>query len=950
MSENISLVFLSCLFTLLSISINAQSLKKVSFDINQGISIGSFQHQDGNSTRSKTGLPLFSLLIDGEGVNTLKAVEIKDYGDLSFQLFGKVEASCKPVTDFDPGLKAKVIFHNISNDTVSVANVVPFGESPGHTYITGKGDHWLSRTHLFRPGYAPVNVIVPDNAWPLGYSSFKLNDELGLCALVRRTQSENAQRKRFETLLYPGGTVTYDLYADFYQGPWQEGLRRIFQERHLYQVEDFDNTLFEREDLKWIRDQYVVHLIMSWDRLFYDREKQTYTLGDFIRRGKTLYGGDDVIGIWPTWPALGLDQRNQWDMFRDLPGGMEKLQAVADSCRALGTKFFICYNPWDESTRSEDHLEGMEDLIRKTGADGVVLDTKGESSKELQEAADRVKPGVIMYSEGMAVPQNMQGIVSGRVHNALYYPPMLNLNKFIKPEFAIFRVAELTFDRIRREYALSFFNGYGTELNIFRPGRPEWIEEDYRFLGRTTRILRENSANFNSSHYTPLIETLKDSLYVNFWPAENKSVYTIFSLVPQGFQGPLFPIEMKPGFHYLDAWNHEELKIDTIDGQYYAHVSMDAFNQQWLGTNNEGAVGAVMQLPEILSVDLRGDELSVSAKLGDEIRIWAGIPDYEKTPVTLSVGQHSLRLLDTFGKFEGKFVVQLFKGKELLDERIVKIDPGTARLVSQPEVTTTTKKAPKGMVEVPGGEFVWNVTQGDEFIPYPPHPKNGKPRTVKRFFMDKHPVTNGQFKKFLDATGYLPEDTVNFLKHWKNRQLPPGLEDLPVTYVTYEDALAYAHWADKRLPTEWEWQYAAQTTDQRDWPWVEKADNVNRSTQYVTNTLTVAKIEGLDSIYSDLGDGTLDTVGTYPEGANPHGLQDLVGSVWQMTHDLYDNGSYQFVMLKGGSYYKPEASWWYVQGGPRELHYRQQWLRVSPGFERNATVGFRCVKDATPKR
>ncbi len=43
---------------------------------------------------------------------------------------------------------------------------------------------------------------------------------------------------------------------------------------------------------------------------------------------------------------------------------------------------------------------------------------------------------------GMAVPRDMQGIVAGRVHNALYYCPMLNLNKFIKPEFAIFRVAE----------------------------------------------------------------------------------------------------------------------------------------------------------------------------------------------------------------------------------------------------------------------------------------------------------------------------------------------------------------------------------------------------------------------------------------------------------------------------------------------------------------------------
>ena len=80
-------------------------------------------------------------------------------------------------------------------------------------------------------------------------------------------------------------------------------------------------------------------------------------------------------------------------------------------------------------------------------------------------------------------------------------------------------------------------------------------------------------------------------------------------------------------------------------------------------------------------------------------------------------------------------------------------------------------------------------------------------------------------------------------------------------------------------------------------------------------------------------------------GANPYGLQDLVGSVWQLTNDVYMSGSHRYIMMKGGSYFKPSSSCWYVQGRPRELHYRQFLLRVSQGFERNATVGFRCMKD-----
>ncbi len=118
-----------------------------------------------------------------------------------------------------------------------------------------------------------------------------------------------------------------------------------------------------------------------------------------------LLGPIDIFTIWPTWPRLGLDARNQWDMYRDLPGGLAELRRQVDLTHSLGKKYFISYNPWDESTRHEDHIAGMEAMLRTLDADGVVLDTRGESSREFQAAADRVKPGIIMYSEGMAVPR-----------------------------------------------------------------------------------------------------------------------------------------------------------------------------------------------------------------------------------------------------------------------------------------------------------------------------------------------------------------------------------------------------------------------------------------------------------------------------------------------------------------------------------------------------------------
>jgi gamma-glutamyl hercynylcysteine S-oxide synthase len=844
---------------------------------------------------------------------------------------------------FVSGVKGEVNFTNVSKDTVTLSNVVPFGISDNHVFITGLGDHRLSRTHLFVPGKRPVNVIVPDNAWELGYSSIKLSDSENTFALVRRDLSslKNATRKRFETIINPGGSVSYFFYADYYTGEWQEGLRRAFQERLLYDLNSFNADLYKREDLKWIRKAFVMHLIMAWDKEFYDAETGKFNLSSFVKQGKKLYGGDDVVCIWPTWPTLGVDQRNQFDMYRDLPGGLKAIRSLADTLRKAGTRFFIAYNPWDESTRSEGHLQGLADLIRETSADGVVLDTKGESSKELQEVADQVKSGVIMYSEGMAVPKDMPGIVSGRVHNALYYPPMLNLNKFIRPDFAIFRVAEVYKEPIQREYALAFFNGYGTEINQFAPGHPDDEEKQYEYLGKTSSILRENSESFTEGILTPLIETLHDSIWVNKWQTSAKTIYSIFSLKPEGFKGKLFKIGVNSNQHVVDLWHHKELKVST-DG--YVEVEAHAFDNSFLGTNNEGDVDCIAQLPTLINVKLEGNKLSVYAGQGTAIKIWAGDPSYSKEPLLLPITNQEILLNEKFGRYEGKFVVQLFNQDLLLDEVIFRVTPGTPRLISKKETTPNDSKPAPGMVKVPAGKFLFKTTHGDGFIPYP---AEGLDQTysMNSFYMDKFPVTNIQFKNFIDASLYQPTDLTNFLKHWINGSIPKGQENFPVVYVSYEDAKAYAVWANKRLPTECEWQYAAQTPLLNEWPWKQQTP-VTRKEQFVTETLTVAAIEGIDPKHTNLGDGKPYSVGSYSKGANPIGLQDLVGSVWQLTNDVYESGSYRYIMMKGGSYFKPSSSWWYVQGGPRELHYRQALLRVSESFERNATVGFRCVKDA----
>jgi gamma-glutamyl hercynylcysteine S-oxide synthase len=909
----------------------AQNIRSVELKTKQGLALVSYRRESGEKFSWKKPLPLFTGAVN-EILRSSLNVQARQSGDSitwvsDFGLAGSVKAQPASAR----GWKAIMTFRNISDTVLHLSNIVPLGEGPHNVFIRAAGprtsENRLSRSTLFRPGLGPVGVVLPDNAWEMGYCDVQLGEGRALTAIARRTESSNANVHRFQTDLRPGGWVSYAVYVDEHCGDWRTGLRIFCQERWLYDLDTFDNSLFERKDLAWIRRSYLLLLQFAWDHDYYDAIKGEYRVDQFLASHDSLLGGFEAYMIWPTWPRLGLDQRNQWDMYRDLPGGIGELRRQARTLHARGTKYFIAYNPWDESTRKEDPRGGMEGMLRDLDADGVVLDTWGQSSKEFQAAADRVKPGIILYSEGMAVPADMPGIVAGRVHDALFMPPPLNLNKLIKPEFAIFRVIQLAEGRIHREIAVSLFNGYGLELNIMRPGRPDWMEEEYRYLGKAVKILRENSSLFVSRDWVPLIPTTVDSIWVNKWPGRAKTLYTVCGLRPEGHRGPLFEAPAPKDSHYVSLWHHEEIQPILAGGKTYVPSTVEGFSRSWLGTRREGNVDCIALLPNLMSLALDGDTLSFEGPAGGRIVVWAGIPSYSTRHVEFPSGAGKVSLIEVHGRHEEKVVVQLFQGGELADERVVNIPPATPRLIAQPQRTAAAAEAPPGMVEIPSGDYQYRTTRSflspNEVIPYP----GGSPSracAMRRFFMDVTPVTNAQFAEFLSATRYVPRDTTNFLKHWRARKPPAGFEDHPVVYVDRADAEAYARWAGKRLPSEIEWQYAAQGRDGRKYPW--------------GNTF--------DSTFCNNRSGVTTPVHAYSRGASPFGVLDMVGNVWQMTGDVYDNGSYYFQMIRGGCYYFPASSWWYIQGGPQPVDNPQILLLVSPSLNRCATVGFRCVKDA----
>ena len=110
----------------------------------------------------------------------------------------------------------------------------------------------------------------------------------------------------------------------------------------------------------------------------------------------------DSLVLWHAYPRIGVDDRNQFDFYRDMPGGLNGLRDLSRRCHRRNVKVFIDYNPWDTGTRREpkNDLEMLAELVAAIEADGIFLDTMNQGSGEFRSRLDRTRPGVILEGEG----------------------------------------------------------------------------------------------------------------------------------------------------------------------------------------------------------------------------------------------------------------------------------------------------------------------------------------------------------------------------------------------------------------------------------------------------------------------------------------------------------------------------------------------------------------------
>jgi sulfatase modifying factor 1 len=308
------------------------------------------------------------------------------------------------------------------------------------------------------------------------------------------------------------------------------------------------------------------------------------------------------------------------------------------------------------------------------------------------------------------------------------------------------------------------------------------------------------------------------------------------------------------------------------------------------------------------------------------------------------------------------------------------------------------------MIFIEGGTFGMgadnNQARPDE---YPKHPVQ-----VNSFWIDIHEVTNAQFKEFVEETGYIteaekdvdwevmktqvppgtPKPSAEMLKagsmvftppsqavplnnysqwwswvigaNWKHPEGPnsniDGRENNPVVHICWNDAIAYAKWAGKRLPTEAEWEYAARGgLENKIYPWGDE--------HIETGIPKANSWQGNFPNYNSQKDGFFATSPVQSYAPNAYGLYDMAGNVWEWTQDWYDKNYYQTLPQneitmnpkgpKESNSRNPNEKSKTVRGGSFLCNdsycssYRVAARMPGEIYTGMSHTGFRCVKDVT---
>lgn len=523
----------------------------------------------------------------------------------------------------------------------------------------------------------------------------------------------------------------------------------------------------------WAAELVAPRIVWLWDERLYDRERDEFTVERFVAGARAEYGGLDAVVLWHAYPVIGIDERNQWDYYRDVL----HLGDVVAAFHARGVRVFCDYNPWDVGTRraARDDAAELASLVNDYGFDGVFLDTLKQGDRSLIGALHTLDRPVAVEGESRVL---LGRIADHELSWAQWFddsaaPGVLRAHWFERRHM-LHHVRRWHRDH-SAELQSAWVNGCGVLVwdDVFGVWAG-WNARDRANLAALLRVRPALRRLLLEGEWTPLADIAPEAwaagVYahryrlggVTFWPVVNRQEHAV--------DGPVLR-DVPVGGTWLELVHGTPPQVDNgsvsvrVPGRGIAgivHVSDDA------GPFRDLAAAA------------------------------SSAPDDTAFPP---------RPVHAIGT----------------PRRPVPQRPDTVRLPSgRHRLTVTYRRRETGQAD----EAPWV----DAWKPLPPELHGIASRTdtveVGAVAVDRFEVTGAAYAEFVAATGYRPRVAHRFLAQ--------VVDDHPVTHVDLADARAFAAWRGGRLPTPAEWQLAqragAGRRTPRVWEWTdsERTDGVTR--------------------------------------------------------------------------------------------------------------------------
>jgi len=660
---------------------------------------------------------------------------------------------------------------------------------------------------------------------------------------------------------------------------WLADVRR-WREGRLIAI-GYDGSRYDDPAVAWTHAAFMQPQAMAEDRYLYDPVAGRYTVDRYLDDLTARFGGIDAVLIWPMYPNLGVDDRNQFDMVASMPGGIAGLRAMVADFHRRHVRVLFPMLLWDQGTRAPraPWPQAVVALMRSIGADGVNGDTLDGVPLAYSRASDAARAHLVFQPEGVFHDEQLAWNLMSWGQYAFGPDLKVDRYKWLEPRHMVNISDRWNHDKTD-DLQEAFFNGVGWESwenvwGIWNGITPR----DAEAVRRVATIERAVAPLLTSTSWEPFYPTETPGIVASRWPRDRETVWTLVNRRDFDVDGPQLRVPAEPNVHWFDLYHGVELRPAMSGNHAVLSFAIEAHGFGAVLATTGPAPGAILA--------------TMHAMTATPLRAYASA----WTPLAQSLAPLA--------------------------------------------ATARAAVAPAGMVEIPATTFRFAVhgvelegrdTDGvDVQYPWESSPRRFHDHVmhVDRFFIDRTPVTNRAYLRFIEATHYRPRDATNYLEDWTNGTYPAGWGEKPVTWVALEDARAYAAWAGKRLPHEWEWQLAAQGDDGRAYPWGAAWNAAD-----VPLPQTGRRVRPPDDVTA------------HPGGASPFGVLDLVGNVWQWTDEADDDHT-RAAILRGGSAYQPQGSLWYFPQAYRNDQHGKL-LLMAPSRDRSAEIGFRCVMDATP--